>query len=104
MAYLVNITFRAERDLTNLYVTIHAEHSAMALRWYHDLKQAILTLEEYPKRCPVTPENKKCRHLLYGHKSHVYRVIYRIIEKKKRVDVLHIRYGARQTFKKGDLM
>jgi mRNA-degrading endonuclease RelE of RelBE toxin-antitoxin system len=34
--------------------------------------------------------------LLYGRKPHVYRVIYRVLEKQKRVDVLHIRHGARQ--------
>jgi len=37
--------------------------------------------------------------LLYGNKPHVCRVIYRVIEKQKRVDVLHIRDGARQEFK-----
>jgi Arc/MetJ-type ribon-helix-helix transcriptional regulator len=31
------------------------------------------------------PDNAtdKLRHLLYGHKPHVYRVIYRVLEKKK---------------------
>jgi len=38
MAYLVKITFRAERDLAALYEDINAEHSHAALQWYQELK------------------------------------------------------------------
>jgi mRNA-degrading endonuclease RelE of RelBE toxin-antitoxin system len=34
------------------------------------------------------------KHLLYGNKPHVYRVIYQIDERKKLVQVLTIRHGA----------
>ena len=51
----------------------------------------------------MTRENSGVRHLLYGGKPHVYRVIFRIMEKQKQVEVLHIRHGARQEFKTGDL-
>jgi plasmid stabilization system protein ParE len=99
MAYIVNLTVRAERDLVLLFEAINAEHSDAALKWYIDLKKAILSLEEQPNRCPETPENAKLRHLLDGHKPHIYRVIYRVNEKSKQVDVLHIRHGARQRFR-----
>ena len=99
MAYLVNITPRAERDFANLYREINAEESDTALKWYRGLKQAVLSLEELPNRCPVTPEKAQLRHLLYGNKPHVYRVIFRVLEKQKRVDVLHIRHGARDKLK-----
>jgi hypothetical protein len=46
MAYLVNITSRAERDLTQLYRQINAEYSGAALKWYRGLKEAFLSLEE----------------------------------------------------------
>jgi len=58
----------------------------------------VLSLEELPKRCPVTPEKQQLRHLLYGHKLHNNRVIYRVLEKQKGVDGLHIRHGARKGF------
>ncbi len=103
MAYLVNLTARAGRDLVLLYEDIHAAESGAALRWYQRLKQAILTLENHPNRCPVTPEHKRLRHLLYGQKPHVYRVIYRVLERKKRVEILHIRHGSRRAFKRRDL-
>lgn len=103
MAYLINLTTRAQRDLVHLYVEIKAEHSDAALKWYLGFKEAILSLEEQPTRCPVTPENDKFRHLLYGNKPHIYRAIYRVLEKQKRVEVLHIRHGARRRFKGADV-
>lgn len=103
MAYLVNITARAERDLARLYEEINAGHSDAALKWYRGLKEAILSLDEQPNRCPVTRENDALRHLVYGQKPHVYRVIYRVLERQKHVQVLHIRHGARRKFKASDL-
>jgi len=72
--------------------------------WYRGLKDAIRSLSNNPGRCPVTPEDSNLRHLLYGRKPHIYRVIYRVIERQKQVDVLHVRHGARQEFKNGDLL
>jgi toxin ParE1/3/4 len=103
MAYLVNISTRAQRDLAQIYRRINADDSDAALKWYLGFKQAILSLEEQPNRCPVTPENQKLRHLLYGNKPHIYRAIYRVLEIRKQVEVLHIRHGARQGFKGSDV-
>ncbi len=103
MAYLVKVTARAQRDLALLYGEINAEDSDAALKWSRGLKNAILSLEHQPNRCPVTPESAKFRHLLYGNKPHIYRVIHRALEKQKHVEVLHIRHGARRKFKTSDL-
>jgi plasmid stabilization system protein ParE len=67
------------------------------------LERALFTLEENPTRSPVTPENPQCRHLLYGKKPNVYRVIYRVLEQGKDVEILHIRHDARQPFMPRDL-
>lgn len=103
MGYLVNLTARAERDLGDLYDEIYVERSSAALSWYLGFKEAILTLEDHPKRCPLTPESDKFRHLLYGNKPHIYRAIFRALEKKRRVEVLHVRHAARQRFKAPDV-
>jgi plasmid stabilization system protein ParE len=103
MAYLVSITFRAERDLAHLYGEINADHSEAALKWYLGLKEAILSLEAQPNRCPVTRRRDKLRHLLYGHNPHTYRLIYRVLEDRKQVEVLHIRHGARRKLRTSDL-
>ncbi len=100
MAYLIKVMPRAERDLAALFKQIHADRSDAALRWYRGLKASILSLEENPNRCPVTPESNKLRHLLYGRKPHIYRAIYRVIEKRMEVEVLHIRHGARDELEK----
>ena len=103
MAYQVNLTARAGRDLTNLFARIRAEHSDGALIWYRGLKEAILSLEQQPHRCPATPESTALRHLLYGNKPHIYRVIYRVLEQRKSVEILHIRHGARKQLEPPDV-
>jgi len=104
MAYGVRVTARATRDLALIFETIHAESSDAALRWYQGLQEAIISLEEQPNRCPKTPEDPRLRHLLYGYDHRVYRVIYRVTQKSKRVDVLHIRHGARRQFLSSDVI
>lgn len=99
MAYLVNIMPRAERDLEDIYSAVEAEQSDAAFRWFRGLERAVFTLEETPTRCPVTREDAHLRHLLYGKKPHIYRVIFAIDELHKTVQILTIRHGARQEFK-----
>ncbi|SPE34331.1 Plasmid stabilization system [Candidatus Sulfopaludibacter sp. SbA6] len=98
MAYRVELTARARRDLDYLYECIHADESAAAARWYNGLEKAVYRLEQLPRRCPVAPESRRTgrqlRNLLYGGKPHVYRVIYEIDEMEKTVRVLTIRHGA----------
>jgi plasmid stabilization system protein ParE len=103
VAYLVSINARAQRDLAALYDTIDAGSSDAARRWYAGLNQAILDLEDHPYFWPMTYEARRLRHILYGRKPHsIYRVIYRVLEKRKVVEVLHIRHGARSQFKTSD--
>jgi plasmid stabilization system protein ParE len=103
MEYRVKIMPRAERDFSAIYDWIGAHSSDAALNWYRGFRDAIRTLQNNPNRCPLAPEDRTVRQLLYGSKPHVYRVIYRILERQKQVDVLHIRHGARQEFKTGEL-
>lgn len=103
MAYLVEMTARAERDFADLYEALAAGQSSAARRWYSGLKEAILGLEELPHRCPMIRKKGRIRQLLYGRKPHVYLVLYRVLEKEKLVQVLHIRHGARRRFKSADL-
>lgn len=100
MAYVVKVTFRAERDFQGIFDEINAEHSLAALKWYQGFKRAIFSLEIQPNRCPRTPESLMYRHLLYGREPHIYRAIYRVLERQRQVEVLHIRPGARDRLKK----
>lgn len=102
MAYRVSLTERAERDLALVFASIHAAESDAAFQWYEGLEREIFSLKEHPNRCPVTPESNRFRHLLYGGKPYIYRVIYRVVEAKKHVEVLHIRHGARRPLRPSD--
>jgi toxin ParE1/3/4 len=99
MAYRVELTARAGRNLRRIYRTIHAEDSAQARAWFNDLERAVLNLDEHPSRCPPTPEDAALRHLLYGARPNTYRSIFRIDDRSHLVTVLHIRHGARKPMK-----
>jgi len=85
MTYLVEFAARAARDLEILYKEKNATESHAAARWYNGLEEAVYALASFPQRCPVAPEarraKRKLRHLLYGKKPNVYRVIYEVDEK-----------------------
>jgi plasmid stabilization system protein ParE len=78
-----------------LYTHLSVESSQAAWRWFDGLQQSILTLETDPIRCSTIPEDGRLRHLLYGRSPHVYRVIFRINEKKRSVEVVSVRHGRR---------
>lgn len=102
MDYRVELTIRAEQDLNQIYDRISADDSAVAALWYFGLEEAIRTLRSFPRRCPLAPEskmsNREWRHLLYGTKPGVYRVIYDIDESRRLVRVRTIRHAARDEF------
>jgi toxin ParE1/3/4 len=96
MAYHVELTARASRNLRRIYRSINAADSELARVWFNGLEAAVFSLDEHPTRCPMTPENRNLRHLLYGRKGHVYRIIFTIDEVRGVVTVLHIRHGSRR--------
>jgi toxin ParE1/3/4 len=108
MTYLVEFAARAVCDLEILYIEKNAAESHAAARWYNGLEQAVYALASHPNRCPIVPEarraKRKLRHLLYGNRPHIYRVIYEIDEGRQTVSVLAIRHGSRRRIKPGDLV
>src|SRR5258708_39331426 len=97
MKYLVRLTGRDLRDLeaTSNFVEGDASHHAFA--WFNRLAKAIYSLEGFPGRGRVIPENKKVRHRLFGKKPHIYRIIYAVDKRRHVVNVLHIRHGLRRS-------
>jgi toxin ParE1/3/4 len=108
MGYHVELANRAVRDLTILYVEKQAADSITAARWFNGLEEAVYSLENLPSRCPAAPESKVAgrtlRHLLYGKKPHVYRIIFELDERRKLVTVLTIRHGAMEPMGIEELM
>jgi toxin ParE1/3/4 len=95
MAYRVDLTERAARNLRHIYLTINGEGAAQARTWFNGLEKAILSLDEHPARGSPISEDGNLRHLLYGRRRRRYRIIYAIDESNRTVTVLHIRHGAR---------
>jgi len=98
MAYRVDLTERAARDLRHIYHTINADVSEQAHAWFNGLERLVLSLDEHPARGAVIPESSSLRHLLYGRKPNVYRVIYGLDEQSRIATVLHIRHGRNDAF------
>jgi toxin ParE1/3/4 len=96
MQYRVSLTARAVKDLDSIFQFIQTEQSEKAATWFNGLHEALTTLSSLPHRAPATPENSALRHLLYGSKPNIYRVIYFADDTKKTVTVLTIRHGARK--------
>ena len=88
MAFRVEITERAARDLEYIYDSIHADFSGVAEEWFNGLEIAIYSLEEHPERSAITLEHKNLRHLLYGSKPHIYRIIYAVAKKARIMNIL----------------
>jgi plasmid stabilization system protein ParE len=102
MAFRVEYSSQAEGDLDSILEWLISQHAGeAALHWFEGLEEAIASLSEMPRRCALAPENKsfplEVRHLLYGRKPHVYRVIFRVINDA--VYILHIWHGRRQPVK-----
>ena len=80
MAYLLELTLRAERDPDYLYQRISADDSAQAARWFNGLEEAIDALGRLPRRCPVAPESKRAKRDLASTLVHIVKFLYRQYE------------------------
>jgi toxin ParE1/3/4 len=91
--YRVDITAAAEADTAAIWDYIAQDNPEAATAFIVRLEEQIGTLERYPERCPLVPENDLLgttyRHLLFGN----YRTIFRIVG--VRVIILRIIHGAR---------
>jgi hypothetical protein len=85
MAYVVNTTLHAERDLASLYQQVNDEYSDTAMEWYLGIKAAILSLEQRPNRCPINAKEGQAEASALRPQPHVYRVIYRVLGKRSRL-------------------
>lgn len=99
MAYEVELSRRAGRDLTEAFEYIHARAPLNAVRWRKGLQQRLRSLERQPEAFGFAPENQDAkadiRQRLYGQ----YRILYTI--RGETVFVLTVRHGAR-TFLTGE--
>ena len=91
--FRVRITRAAERDIEETWNFIACDSPEAADKFVRRFEEQIETLERFPERCPLIPENEilgtRYRHLLYGN----YRTVFRIA--RKTVYVIRVIQGAR---------
>lgn len=105
MKYTVLIEPRASRDLEAALEWMTVEHNSVINEWYRGILDAILSLECFPARCHLAPENAnvpyELRQLMYGKRRNAYRILFTI--RGVRVHVLHIRHSARDWIQSDDI-
>ena len=99
--YVVEIDRGALAEIEEAYLWLTQEAPEYAPTWFHSLLDATDTLEHFPQRCSLAPENDlvdfEVRHLLHGKGRAVYRIIFTIVESTIRV--LHVRHASRLPLK-----
>ncbi|RYG67880.1 type II toxin-antitoxin system RelE/ParE family toxin [bacterium] len=107
MAYKVVIQPQAESNIAEAFSHIAVYSPRSAQRWFIQVKNAIQSLDEMPKRCPIAPEARdldfELRHLLHRHFPSVYRIVFRIFEEAGEVHILAVRHGAREPFSEEEM-
>ncbi|MBE9005948.1 type II toxin-antitoxin system RelE/ParE family toxin [Fortiea sp. LEGE XX443] len=103
MKYRIEISSVAESEADSAFLRLsQLTSSSQASQWYAGLLQAIDSLSQMPKRCPVARENEyfsqEIRQLLYGRGRNSYRILFTILEgtEVSTVGILHIRHTAQQ--------
>ena len=94
MKYKVILQAEAASQAEAAYRWIAKDAPENAARWYNRLLDKIYSLEDFPTRCPLAPENDafdvEVRQLLFGN----YRILFTI--DGRAVRILHVRHGARR--------
>jgi toxin ParE1/3/4 len=98
MTFRVRLLPEAAEDAEKLYWRVVEVAPLRGQEWYNGLIAALYTLNSNPRRCPIVSDpplsKRQVRHLLYGTKPHVYRILFRVLEEHQTVEVLPIRHGA----------
>lgn len=110
MGYEVKLTSPAETDAYTAYEHIREQSPEAAEQWLIGPFQAIFTLSEMPRRCPMIPEadeiGREIHHLLYDKRTGTYHIIFDIDEESEEgpcVRVLRIWHGSRNRLRIEDL-
>jgi len=97
MSYHVETNAQSLADLWHAYLWIAERAPMEALKWLDRMYDALNSLEEMPRRCPIAPESRfaggEVRQLIVGNKRHGFRILFEIEDDI--VKILHIRRGSR---------
>jgi plasmid stabilization system protein ParE len=93
----VIVELPAQRDIAEAHLWLAEQAPDAADRWFDSIYDTIGSLEIFPERCPLAPENEflnsEIREIFHGRRQHKYRILFTMSENE--VHVLHVRHGAR---------
>jgi len=96
--YRIVLQPAAYEGMEAAYNYIEQESLTKAQQWANGLMDSINSLQTYPERCSLAPEDEyfpqQIRQLLYRSTSGVYRILFTVSEDA--VVVLYIRYSAQR--------
>src|SRR5258705_12994414 len=100
MSIRVILEERAKKDIREAARWIAQYSPDNAALWHLEIEEAILSLENFPNRCPLAPEDEsfseEIRHLLFRR----YRILFTVRDEE--VHILHVRHGAMDSVKPDD--
>jgi len=101
MVLRVEISPSALADAEEAFLWIQQESPAIADEWYNGLVDAILSLENFPNRCPLAPESedigREIRQLLYRRHRILFSVTGDVVQ------VFRIRHTAQDSLSSEEL-
>ena len=101
MSYTVEFTDIADMEVQNILLWMMGRSPEQAERWLNGLENSAASLDEFPGRCPVAPEQDafdvEVRQLLYGK----YRLLFTLVDadddgENDTVHILHVRHCAQR--------
>lgn len=96
MKFRVIIQPEAEAEVAEAFEYIESRSPDNAARWLKGLYASVSTLEQFPTRCGLAPEDRQfkeeIRQLLYGRGRHRYRILF--TARGSNVHVVHVRHAA----------
>jgi plasmid stabilization system protein ParE len=105
MAFLVEITPTAERQIEQAYHWYRKQNPEFADRWFRSLMNEIATLQEKPLRCPLSIEHEvfseEVRQLLHGKAKNIHRVLFTVQDST--VYVLYVRHSSQAPLTTDDM-
>ena len=98
MKWNVIVELPAQQDIAAAHLWIAERDAEAADRWFESIYDTIGSLEIFPERAPLAPENKSLqrgiREIFHGRRHYKYRILFTVTENE--VHVLHVRHGARR--------
>ena len=107
MIFRVRLSRAAQSDAEQALTWLREVAPERADRWFSNLMDTVLSLEQFPERCPLAFESQELaiplRQLLYGKKHGAYRILFLVYPDDQIVFVVRIRHASRDRLTREDL-